>query len=67
MAATSNKIASSATILSRPPETAKHFKVSHMTLLRWRNQEGFPQPLKRGRVVLYNIAEIEQWLEGSAA
>lgn len=60
--ATNTKLATPTTILNRPPETAKHFQVSHMTLLRWRRQEGFPQPLKRGKVVLYDIAAIEQWL-----
>lgn len=61
MATATNKT-NTPTVLSRPPEAAKHFKVSHMTLLRWRKQDGFPQPLKRGKVVLYDIAAIEQWL-----
>lgn len=55
------------TLLNRPPEAAEHFKVSHMTLLRWRKQDGFPQPLKRGKVVLYDIAAIENWLARGVA
>ena len=48
--------------LNRPAQTAKHFNISLMTLHRWRKQDGFPQPLKRGQIVLYDIAAIEQWL-----
>lgn len=46
----------------RPNAASKHFKVTTMTLYRWRQQEGFPQYIKRGRVILYNIAAIERWL-----
>lgn len=48
--------------LTRPKSTAKHFSISLMTLHRWSKQEGFPQPLRRGQVVLYDIAAIEEWL-----
>lgn len=47
----------------RTKEVAEHFSVSLMTLYRWRKQHDFPQPLKRGRVVLYDIAAIDAWLE----
>lgn len=50
--------------LTRPKQTAAHFQVSHMTLHRWGKQEGFPQPLKRGQVVLYDVAAIAAWLAG---
>lgn len=53
--------------LARPKQTAGHFQISVMTLHRWRQREGFPQPLKTGRVVLYDLAAIESWLQGGAA
>lgn len=52
------------TTLTRPKQTAEYFQVSNMTLHRWRQQPGFPQPLKRGQIVLYDITAIEQWLSG---
>tara|TARA_Y100000815_G_scaffold20699_1_gene17650 strand:- start:695 stop:883 length:189 start_codon:yes stop_codon:yes gene_type:complete len=55
------------TTLTRPKQTADHFQVSIMTLHRWRKQAGFPQPMKRGQVVLYDIAAISGWLMGEAA
>ena len=51
-----------ATTLSRPKQTAEHFQISIMTLHRWSKQSGFPQPLKRGQIVLYDTAAIESWL-----
>lgn len=51
---------------SRPKEAAKLFKISTMTLHRWCAMEGFPKPSKRGQIVLYDIAAIEQWLAGGA-
>ena len=52
--------------LSRPKQTAEHFQVSTMTLWRWAQSSDFPQPLKRGQVVLYDIAAIEAWLNGES-
>lgn len=52
--------------LTRPKQTAEHFQISIMTLHRWSKQPGFPQPLKRGQIVLYDITAIEQWLSGEA-
>ena len=49
---------------TRPKQTAEHFQISGMTLHRWRQRDGFPQPLKCGAIVLYDIAAIEQWLIG---
>lgn len=51
--------------LTRPKTTAQHFQISTMTLHRWRNADGFPAPLKRGQVVLYDVQAIEAWLEGA--
>ena len=53
--------------LARPKQTAAFFQISTMTLHRWRQRPGFPQPRKVGQVVLYSLPEIEQWLEGGAA
>jgi predicted DNA-binding transcriptional regulator AlpA len=52
--------------LARPKQTAGHFQICIMTLHRWREQSGFPQPLKRGQVVLYDIGAITAWLAGEA-
>lgn len=48
--------------LARTKQTAEHFQISGMTLHRWRQRDGFPQPLKCGAIVLYDIAAINQWL-----
>lgn len=48
--------------LARPIQTAKFFKISTMTLQRWRKQADFPQPLKRGNVILYDVDAIAKWL-----
>lgn len=61
------KPATTVTTLTRPKQTADHFQISIMTLHRWRNQDGFPQPMKRGQVVLYDIAAIANWLNGEVA
>lgn len=52
--------------LTRPKPTAEHLQISIMTLHRWRQQADFPQPLKRGQIVLYDIAAIKGWLAGEA-
>ena len=52
---------------AKPAQAAEHFKITRQTLWRWSKQDGFPQPLKRGRVVRYNIAAIEAWLNGEVA
>jgi predicted DNA-binding transcriptional regulator AlpA len=52
--------------MSRPKQTAEYFRISIMTLHRWRKQIGFPQPLKRGAVVLYDAGAIEAWLNGES-
>lgn len=48
--------------LARPKQTAAYFQISLMTLHRWSKQSGFPQPIKRSQVVLYNLPEITNWL-----
>ena len=51
-----------AIVLGRPAETAEYFQISLMTLYRWSKAKGFPQPLKRGKIVLYNLPDIAAWL-----
>lgn len=51
--------------LKRPKATAEYFQISTMTLHRWSKSAGFPTPLKRGQVVLYDTQAIETWLEGA--
>lgn len=55
------------TTLTRPKQAAAHFQISTMTLHRWRKQPNFPQPLKRGSIVLYDLAAIEAWLNGESS
>ena len=50
-------------MLKRAKEAADQFSISVPTLYRWRQEEGFPQPVKRGRVVLYDTEAIIKWLE----
>lgn len=50
------------TTKARPKQAAAHFQISIMTLWRWTKRPGFPQPLKMGQIVLYDIAAIERWL-----
>lgn len=51
---------------ARPITAAEYFDVSTMTLYRWRKQSGFPQFIRRGRTVLYDIKAVEKWLAGKA-
>ena len=38
-------------------------QVSRQTIYRWvRNDSTFPQPVKRGNVVLFDMAAVEAWL-----
>lgn len=57
----------SKTTKARPKQTAAHFQISVMTLWRWAQCPTFPQPLKRGQVVLYDLQAIESWLNGEVA
>ncbi len=42
-------------------------QVTRQTIYRWSTQDPtFPQPLKRGHTVLFNMAEVESWLEGES-
>lgn len=50
----------------RTAQAAEHFGVSQMTLWRWAQQDNFPQPLKMGRMRLYDVVEIERWLVARA-
>ena len=46
----------------RQQATAKFFSISVMTLWRWEQLAGFPEPLRCGGVVLYDVSAIETWL-----
>lgn len=48
--------------LTNPQETALHFKISTQTLWRWRKSSAFPQPIRHGRTMLYDIKKIERWM-----
>ncbi len=50
-------------VTARPKQTAAHFNISAMTLWRWCQSPSFPQPMRRGQVVLYDIAAITAWLQ----
>lgn len=54
-------------ILLRTSQTMEHFRISRSTLYRWREQDGFPQPLTRGRVILYDAEAIKEWMKQEAA
>ena len=51
--------------LLRPKEAAQHFSISKMTLWRWQKSPGFPPPLRRGGVVLYDLCAVQAWLDGA--
>ena len=38
-------------------------QVSRTTLWRWSKLDGFPTPIKRGAIVLWDAKAIELWLE----
>lgn len=50
------------TTKARIGDVAEYFQISQQTVWRWRQESSFPRPLKRGRVVLYDIVAIEEWL-----
>lgn len=45
-------------------QTAQHYQISAQTLWRWSKHPSFPQPLRRGSIVRYDIAAIDRWLAG---
>lgn len=51
-----------AIVRARTKEVLGHFHISAMTLWRWQKQANFPSPLRRGQIILFDIAAIEQWL-----
>ena len=53
-----------AIVRARTKAVLEHFQISAMTLWRWQKQDNFPTPLKRGQIILFDIAAIEQWLSG---
>lgn len=47
----------------RTPQAAAYLGVSPATLAKWRVFGGGPRYRKLGRVVVYDPAELEQWVE----
>lgn len=47
----------------RTPQAASYLGVSAATLAKWRVFGGGPRYRKLGRVVVYDPAELEQWVE----
>jgi predicted DNA-binding transcriptional regulator AlpA len=52
------------TARARTKAVLDYFDISAMTLWRWQKQANFPSPLRRGQIILFDIAAIEQWLSG---
>ena len=51
----------------RPEEFAETLGVSTKTLLRWRTDGTGPKWIKRGKVILYPLGDILDWLKESGA
>lgn len=49
-------------VLMRPAELAKTLDVSTQTIWRWTKQDGYPQPLKVGRIVYHDSTKVIEWL-----
>ena len=49
----------------RISETGDYCCVNKRTILRWLNDETkhFPRPVKFGRALMFNIAEVRQWAD----
>ena len=41
--------------------------VTRQTVHRWSKCPTFPQPIKRGNTVLFDMAKVEAWLSGEMA
>lgn len=47
----------------RYSDLVEALQVSRQTVYRWvKNDPTFPKPIKRGNTVLFNMAEVEAWL-----
>lgn len=42
-------------------------QVTRQTIHRWSKDPAFPQPVKRGNTVLFDMAAVEAWLTGEVA
>jgi len=50
--------------LLRPAEVSKRFGVCLSTLWRWRQDRGFPKPIKLGgRAVAYDVNDLNDFIE----
>ncbi|HZJ92955.1 MAG TPA: helix-turn-helix domain-containing protein [Thiopseudomonas sp.] len=49
----------------RYSDLVEALQVSRQTVYRWvRNDSTFPQPIKRGNTVLFDMAAVDAWLNG---
>lgn len=47
----------------RYSDLVEALQVSRQTVYRWvKNDSTFPKPIKRGNTVLFNMAEVDAWL-----
>lgn len=51
----------------RYKDLCEAFGVSRTTVWRWIKEPGFPDPVKRGRIVLFDIAAVDAWLNNAEA
>ncbi len=52
----------------RYADLVEALQVTRQTIHRWHTTDPtFPKPLKRGSTVLFNMAEVDSWLNGEAA
>ena len=49
----------------RPPQLAERLRVSLRTLSRWHAERTGPPRITKGRLVLYRLEALHQWLEAN--
>ena len=54
----------SAKKFGRYSDLVEALAVSRQTIYRWSKDPTFPQPIKRGNTVLFNMSAVESWLNG---
>lgn len=62
----SNQTPAFNTKYARYKDLTDAFQVTRQTIYRWSKDKTFPKPVKRGNVVLFDIAKVEAWLGESA-
>ena len=51
----------------RYSDLVDELQVTRQTVHRWSKDPAFPKPIKRGNVVLFDMAKVEAWLNGEGA